>query len=215
MKTVRKIFVSIVLMSVLFGSVTPSIVTAGEVIRVTAESEVENGSELKIKRDLLREVQIIYKNLIKYDLLQEKFIVDNLVVTDFYQNDVASVQGVYLLKDSLNEELLNNPSLDKDDVLNQKIEEMTFIINGGDESELITNSHRSKRADFSWIERCIKEAWGVTISFVSLKGVVNLFKAGKFEAAAAKLAATTAGRIAGVAALVAFLATCGAETVSK
>lgn len=214
MKTVRKFFVSVSLMSVLLSSITPSIVAAGEVIGVITGAEVENTRELKTEEDLLGEVQSIYKNMIKYDALQEKFIVDDLIVTDFYQNDTASIQGVYLLKDSLNDELINNPSLGKEDILNQKIDEMTFIINGGDESELITSSVRSKRADFSWIQRCIEEAWGVTISLVSLKGVVDLFKAGKFEAAAAKLAATTAGRIVGVAALVAFLATCGAETVS-
>lgn len=214
MKTVRKFFISASLMSVLLGSIIPSTVAAGEAIGVTTGAEVENVSELKTEEDLLREVQSIYKNMIKYDSLQEKFIVDDLIVADYYQNDTVSIQGVYLLKDSLNDELINTPSLDKEDILNQKIDEMTFIINGGDESELITNSVRSKRADFSWIQRCIKEAWGVTISLGSLKGVVNLFKAGKFEAAAAKLAATTAGRIVGVAALVAFLATCGAETVS-
>lgn len=214
MKTVRKFFVSVSLMSVLLSSITPSIVAAGEVIGVITGAEVENTRELKTEEDLLGEVQSIYKNMIKYDALQEKFIVDDLIVTDFYQNDTASIQGVYLLKDSLNDELINNPSLGKEDILNQKIDEMTFIINGGDESELITSSVRSKRADFSWIQRCIEEAWGVTISLVSLKGVVDLFKAGKFEAAAAKLAATTAGKIVGVAALAAFLAICGAETVS-
>lgn len=71
-----------------------------------------------------------------------------------------------------------------------------------------------RAADFSWIQRCLKEAWGTAVSLVTLKGIVNLVKAGKFEAAAAKLAASTAGKIVGIAALFAFLATCGATTVS-
>ncbi|BCK50776.1 hypothetical protein SDSE159_20330 (plasmid) [Streptococcus dysgalactiae subsp. equisimilis] len=119
------------------------------------------------------------------------------------------------MKDSLNDELNNNNSSNYSEIINQKISEIDYVLQGNDINNLIPSNTRVKRsADFYWIQRCLEEAWGYAISLVTLKGIINLFKAGKFEAAAAKLASATAGRIAGMAALFAFVATCGATTVS-
>ncbi len=194
---------------IIISSVAPSFIYASEL------NNSENSVSNKTYNKLSSEVKMIYRNLIKYDHSKNKFVVDEYKTEQYYNYNDESIKGVYLMKDSLNDELINTGSTNYSEIINQKLSEIEYVLQGNDINNLIPQNTRMKRAaDFSWIQRCLKEAWGTAVSLVTLKGIVNLVKAGKFEAAAAKLAASTAGKIVGIAALFAFLATCGATTVS-
>lgn len=209
MKKIKKLVCAFIAALIIISSIAPSFVYASEL------NDSENSVSSKVYNKLSSEVRMIYRSLIKYDYSKNKFVVDEYKTEQYYNYDEESIKGVYLMKDSLNDELINNGSADYSEIVNNKISEMEYVLQGNDVNNLISENTRTKRAaDFSWIQRCLKEAWGTAVSLVTLKGIVNLVKAGKFEAAAAKLAASTAGKIVGVAALFAFLATCGATTVS-
>nr|WP_039692449.1 hypothetical protein [Streptococcus gallolyticus] len=164
---------------------------------------------------LTNEVNTIYHNLIKYDEATNKFIVNETQTYTFYNGDSQSIQGVYLMKDNLNTEL--NSEVTPNELVETKISDITYVLQGNDINELLPPEYRAStmlRAaapDYGLIGRCIKDAWGVALGAGTLKTIVNLFKSGRFEAAAAALASSTAGRIAGIAALFAFVATCGIQ----
>ena len=209
MKKIKKSLLVLVAALIIISSVAPSFIYASEL------NNSENSVSNKTYNKLSSEVKMIYRNLIKYDHSKNKFVVDEYKTEQYYNYNDESIKGVYLMKDSLNDELINTGSTNYSEIINQKLSEIEYVLQGNDINNLIPQNTRMKRAaDFSWIQRCLKEAWGTAVSLVALKGIVNLVKAGKFEAAAAKLAASTAGKIVGIAALFAFLATCGATTVS-
>ncbi|CAI3474197.1 hypothetical protein CIRMBP1284_02446 [Enterococcus cecorum] len=209
MKKIKKSLLVLVAALIIISSVAPSFIYASEL------NNSENSVSNKTYNKLSSEVKMIYRNLIKYDHSKNKFVVDEYKTEQYYNYNDESIKGVYLMKDSLNDELINTGSTNYSEIINQKLSEIEYVLQGNDINNLIPQNTRMKRAaDFSWIQRCLKEAWGTAVSLVTLKGIVNLVKAGKFEAAAAKLAASTAGKIVGIAALFAFLATCGATTVS-
>lgn len=209
MKKIKKSLLVLVAALIIISSVAPSFIYASEL------NNSENSVSNKTYNKLSSEVKMIYRNLIKYDHSKNKFVVDEYKTEQYYNYNDESIKGVYLMKDSLNDELINTGSTNYSEIINQKLSEIEYVLQGNDINNLIPQNTRMKRAaDFSWIQRCLKEAWGTADSLVTLKGIVNLVKAGKFEAAAAKLAASTAGKIVGIAALFAFLATCGATTVS-
>lgn len=209
MKKIKKSLLVLVAALIIISSVAPSFIYASEL------NNSENSVLNKTYNKLSSEVKMIYRNLIKYDHSKNKFVVDEYKTEQYYNYNDESIKGVYLMKDSLNDELINTGSTNYSEIINQKLSEIEYVLQGNDINNLIPQNTRMKRAaDFSWIQRCLKEAWGTAVSLVTLKGIVNLVKAGKFEAAAAKLAASTAGKIVGIAALFAFLATCGATTVS-
>ncbi|CAR43541.1 hypothetical protein [Streptococcus uberis] len=212
MKKIQKIFIALSTMILLLSNIFSTIIYANELHKNIEQNKENILANENISR-LSSEVTTIYRELIRYDQSTNKFYVNETETEQYYNYDNESVKGVYLMKDSLNDEVTNG-STNISELVNKKIYEIEYVLKGNDINILISKNNRFKRADFSWIQRCIQEAWGSTISLVTLKGIVNLFKAGKFEAAAAKLASSTAGRIAGVAALFAFLATCGATTVS-
>ena len=209
MKKIKKSLLVLVAALIIISSVAPSFIYASEL------NNSENSVSNKTYNKLSSEVKMIYRNLIKYDHSKNKFVVDEYKTEQYYNYNDESIKGVYLMKDSLNDELINTGSTNYSEIINQKLSEIEYVLQGNDINNLIPQNTIMKRAaDFSWIQRCLKEAWGTAVSLVTLKGIVNLVKAGKFEAAAAKLAASTAGKIVGIAALFAFLATCGATTVS-
>ena len=209
MKKIKKSLLVLVAALIIISSVAPSFIYASEL------NNSENSVSNKTYNKLSSEVKMIYRNLIKYDHSKNKFVVDEYKTEQYYNYNDESIKGVYLMKDSLNDELINTGSTNYSEIINQKLSEIEYVLQGNDINNLIPQNTRMKRAtEFSWIQRCLKEAWGTAVSLVTLKGIVNLVKAGKFEAAAAKLAASTAGKIVGIAALFAFLATCGATTVS-
>ena len=209
MKKIKKSLLVLVAALIIISSVAPSFIYASEL------NNSENSVSNKTYNKLSSEVKMIYRNLIKYDHSKNKFVVDEYKTEQYYNYNDESIKGVYLMKDSLNDELIKTGSTNYSEIINQKLSEIEYVLQGNDINNLIPQNTRMKRAaDFSWIQRCLKEAWGTAVSLVTLKGIVNLVKAGKFEAAAAKLAASTAGKIVGIAALFAFLATCGATTVS-
>lgn len=209
MKKIKKSLLVLVAALIIISSVAPSFIYASEL------NNSENSVSNKTYNKLSSEVKMIYRNLIKYDHSKNKFVVDEYKTEQYYNYNDESIKGVYLMKDSLNDELINTGSTNYSEIINQKLSEIEYVLQGNDINNLIPQNTRMKRAaDFSWIQRCLKEAWGTAVSLVTLKGIVNLVKAGKFEAAAAKLAASTAGKIVGIAASFAFLATCGATTVS-
>ena len=209
MKKIKKSLLVLVAALIIISSVAPSFIYASEL------NNSENSVSNKTYNKLSSEVKMIYRNLIKYDHSKNKFVVDEYKTEQYYNYNDESIKGVYLMKDSLNDELINTGSTNYSEIINQKLSEIEYVLQGNDINNLIPQNTRMKRAaDFSWIQRCLKEAWGTAVSLVTLKGIVNLVKAGKFEAAAAKLAASTAGKIVGIADLFAFLATCGATTVS-
>lgn len=209
MKKIKKTLLALVAALIIISSIAPSFIYASEL------HDSENSVSSKTYNKLSSEVNMIYRHLIKYDHSKNKFVVDEYKTEQYYNYNDESIKGVYLMKDSLNDELINTGSTNYSEIINQKLSEIEYVLQGNDINNLIPKNTRMKRAlDFSWIQRCLKEAWGTAVSLVTLKGIVNLVKAGKFEVAAAKLAASTAGKIVGIAALFAFLATCGATTVS-
>ncbi|VHC21911.1 membrane protein [Streptococcus pyogenes] len=220
MKKLKRLVISLLTSLLVISSTVPALVYANETNNFAeTQKEITTNSEATLSNEdytkLTSEVKTIYTNLIQYDQTKNKFYVDEDKTEQYYNYDDESIKGVYLMKDSLNDELNNNNSSNYSEIINQKISEIDYVLQGNDINNLIPSNTRVKRsADFSWIQRCLEEAWGYAISLVTLKGIINLFKAGKFEAAAAKLASATAGRIAGMAALFAFVATCGATTVS-
>lgn len=220
MKKFKHIIVAFMASVLIISSTVPPLVYANELNNSTRiQKENIDNLEPTLSNEeytkLSSEVNMIYTNLIKYDQIKNKFYVDENKAEQYYNYDDESIKGVYLMKDNLNDELNNNNSSNYSEIINQKISEIEYVLQGNDTNNLIPNNQRVKRsADFSWIQRCLEEAWGATVSLVTLKGIINLFKAGKFEAAAAKLATATLGKIVGVAALFAFLATCGATPVS-
>ncbi|WP_168415569.1 hypothetical protein, partial [Streptococcus pyogenes] len=98
------------------------------------------------------EVKTIYTNLIQYDQTKNKFYVDEDKTEQYYNYDDESIKGVYLMKDSLNDELNNNNSSNYSEIINQKISEIDYVLQGNDINNLIPSNTRVKRsADFSWI----------------------------------------------------------------
>lgn len=186
------------------GSLAPS----GISVYASEKSKNEYDNQLK------QEVKNIYQNLIQYDAQNNKYFVDmDLLEETEYTADEA--QGVYLMKDALNAEI--EAGADGGMLASKSINEANFVIDGNNPYELI-NHQGSNLIQYasSWdtVTRCIQEAWGHATSLVAIKGVVDLLKAGRFAAAASKLASVVKGRILGVAAASVFLLTCGAQKVS-
>lgn len=214
MKNFKNFIVALVTSLLVISSTVPTLIYANEL-----NNSVQTQSETTLSyRDYIRlssEINMIYTNLIKYDQVKNKFYVDENKTEQYYNYNDDSIKGVYLMKDSLNSELANNTSSNYSEIVNQKVSEMQYVLEGNDANNLIPDYIKTDRsADFSWIKRCLQEAWGYALDLATIKTLVNLFKSGKFEAAAAKLAASTAGKLVGMAALFAFVGTCGATKVS-
>lgn len=173
----------------------------------------ETNKQLKYEESLIEEVDTIYSKLIKYDESLKKYVVDESLVESIYRTD-QEIQGVYFLKDALNDKKQQNPEISCSELLTIAISESNYVLAGNDVNNLLPFHRISKRSAWDTITKCIQEAWKGAISLVTIKGIVNLLKAGKFEAAAAKLAASLGGKILGVAAAAAFLLTCGAVEAS-
>ena len=173
----------------------------------------ETNKQLEYEESLREEVDMIYSKLIKYDESLKKYVVDESLVESIYRTD-QEIQGVYFLKDALNDKKQQNPEISCSEFLTTAISESNYVLAGNDVNNLLPSYRISKRSAWDTITKCIQDAWKGAISLVTIKGVVNLLKAGKFEAAAAKLAASLGGKILGVAAAAAFLLTCGAVEAS-
>ncbi|HAP4164474.1 TPA: hypothetical protein IUV20_002562 [Enterococcus faecalis] len=173
----------------------------------------ETTKQLEYEKKLRKEIDTIYTQLIRYDELLGKYVVDERLVEASYQTD-REIQGVYLLKDALNDKKRQNSEVSGENLLSIAISESNYVLDGNDVNNLLPVHRISKRSAWDTITKCIQEAWKGAISLVTIKGIVNLLKAGKFEAAAAKLASSLGGKVLGVAGAALFLLTCGAVEAS-
>lgn len=173
----------------------------------------ENNDNVTYVNKLKNEVHDIYTKLIRYDSSLERYVVNDSLVASIYKTD-KEIQGIYYLKDALNNKKKESSIVSATTLLSSAIDESNYILDGNDINKLLPANMFSERSAWDTITKCIQEAWKGAISLVTIKGIVNLLKAGKFEAAAAKLATSLGGKILGVAAAAVFLLTCGATEAS-
>lgn len=134
MKKIKKSLLVLVAALIIISSVAPSFIYASEL------NNSENSVSNKTYNKLSSEVKMIYRNLIKYDHSKNKFVVDEYKTEQYYNYNDESIKGVYLMKDSLNDELINTGSTNYSEIINQKLSEIEYVLQGNDINNLIPHS---------------------------------------------------------------------------
>lgn len=178
---------------------------------VYAAEKIEMGTaERKILED---EVDILYTKIFVYNKNEDTYVVNENELNKMDYTD-QELQGVQLLLTSLNsraEDYSTNNKL-ASIVPNNIISEINTVMDGN-ESSLIQPMPET-RGVWETIQGCFKDAVGVLVSVVKIKSIVNLFKAGKFEAAATALVKAVGATPLTIVSAIGFIAFCGAKEVS-
>lgn len=158
MKKIQKIFIALSTMILLLSNIFSTIIYANELHKNIEQNKENILANENISR-LSSEVTTIYRELIQYDQLTNKFYVNETETEQYYNYDNESVKGVYLMKDSLNDEVTNG-STNISELVNKKIYEIEYVLKGNDINILISKNNRFKRADFRGFKGVYKKLGG-------------------------------------------------------
>ena len=155
----------------------------------------------------------IFTRFLRYDQTTDKYITDDTAMRAYGYTD-KDIQAIHELSDSMNVSIQggSDGSTLAQSYMAAAISTLEEPLTSQGETLADQDvSPRRARGDF-WrvVQGCIADAWKGAIDLVALKGVMDLLKGGNFAAAAAKLAKSAGGRIAGYAGAVLFLMGCGA-----
>lgn len=155
--------------------------------------------------DYFNEVSIIYSNLIKYDNYSRQFYIDEQQTREYYSTN-EEFQGIVALKEVLNSRL--GEGISAEEVLNESKNNMIYILEGNDTNHLVPKYALQVRSSSDPFIPCLMDSFNIVGNFSLAREIANLYKAGMYDALAAKVIAAVGLKTLTMAAILARVTYC-------